>query len=130
MPRPKAAPSWEQQLENLRAHGFQVKTTGADCWQAEKGRCAVLLESGPEGARIRQGPGYLLGGEVAQLVDGGYQKFLSAAGRRLPATAEHLRELHAFQEELCAALGLTSLYNQSLGTVSHRYHYDRVKGRE
>ena len=33
-------------------------------------------------------------------------------------------------EELKEALGLTSLYNESLGTVSDRYVYDRVTDRD
>jgi hypothetical protein len=38
--------------------------------------------------------------------------------------------MHSFSEELKEALGLTSLYNESLGTVSESYHYDRVKDRD
>jgi len=74
-------------------------------------------------------PGYRLGAEVGQLLDGGYQKFLQTPTRKVPATADHLREMHAFQEALGSALGGDSLYNLSLGTVSATYHYDRVKGR-
>ncbi|HEU5399797.1 MAG TPA: hypothetical protein VFU86_00495, partial [Terriglobales bacterium] len=40
------------------------------------------------------------------------------------------KALHSFTEELKEALGLTSLYNESLGTVSESYHYDRVKDRD
>ncbi len=45
-------------------------------------------------------------------------------------TADHLQALHQFSEELCEATGQTSLYNQSLGTVSDRYVYDRVVDRD
>jgi hypothetical protein len=48
----------------------------------------------------------------------------------IPATAEHLHAIHEFSEELSEASGATSLYNESLGTTSDRYLYDRVKGRE
>jgi len=48
----------------------------------------------------------------------------------IPATAEHLKALQSFTEELKEALGLPSLYNESLGTVSEAYHYDRVEGRD
>ncbi|MGC2818599.1 MAG: hypothetical protein WA198_02880, partial [Candidatus Sulfotelmatobacter sp.] len=45
----------------------------------------------------------------------------------VPATADHLKALQNFAEELKVALGLPSLYNESLGTVSDSYHYDRLK---
>ena len=48
----------------------------------------------------------------------------------IPATADHLRALHSFTEEFNEAAGAISLYNQSLGTTSDSYLYDRVKGRE
>ena len=89
----------------------------------------ATLEQGADSLEIVGEPGFRLGTEVAQLLDGGYQKFLKTATRKVPATAEHLRAMHAFQEALTAALGAESLYNLSLGTVSATYHYDRVKGR-
>ena len=72
----------------------------------------------------------MLGGQIARLVDRGYQKFLKTAKLEIPATADHLRAIHEFTEELKEAAGATSLYNESLGTTSDRYIYDRVKGRE
>jgi hypothetical protein len=48
----------------------------------------------------------------------------------IPATADHLRAIHEFSEELKKAAGATELYNEALGTTSDRYLYDRVKGRE
>jgi hypothetical protein len=38
--------------------------------------------------------------------------------------------MHQFSEELKEAIGGTSLYNESLGTVSEAYVYDRVKDRD
>ena len=73
-------------------------------------------------------PGWLLGGEIARLVDRGYQKFLKTSKLEIPATADHLRAIHEFSEELKEAIGATSLYNESLGTTSDLYVYDRVKG--
>ena len=77
-----------------------------------------------------RGPGWLLGGQIARLVDRGYQKFLKTPQTEIPATAEHLHAIHEFSEELNEGAGATSLYNESLGTTSDRYLYDRVKGRE
>ena len=48
----------------------------------------------------------------------------------IPATAESLQAVHRFAEELREVIGEPSLYNESLGTTSDSYQYDRVKGRE
>jgi hypothetical protein len=48
----------------------------------------------------------------------------------LPATAQQLQAIHAFTEELKLLMGDVSLYNESLGTTSDVYLYDRLKGRE
>ena len=72
-----------------------------------------------------------MSGEIGALVDGGFQKFFQTpSGKRRPALASDLRALHNFQEDLKEALGLTSLYNEALGTVSTYYQYDRVKYRD
>jgi hypothetical protein len=75
-------------------------------------------------------PGYLIGSEISKLVNRGYQQFLKTAKTEVPATADHLKALQQFTEELKEGLGLPSLYNESLGTVSESYHYDRVKDRD
>jgi hypothetical protein len=75
--------------------------------------------------------GWLVRGEIGALTDSGYQKFfLTRSGHRQPALASDLKALHDFQEDLREALGQTSLYNESLGTVSTFYLYDRVKDRD
>ena len=75
-------------------------------------------------------PGYLVGGEVATLLDRGYQKFWKSSRIEVPATADSLQAVHRFAEELREVVGEPSLYNESLGTTSDSYLYDRVKGRE
>jgi hypothetical protein len=75
-------------------------------------------------------PGWLLRGTIARLVDHGNQKLLETPAVRVAATADALKAIHRFSEELREAIGEPSLYNQSLGTVSDFYMYDRVKGRE
>ncbi|MGB9148269.1 MAG: hypothetical protein WCC14_20770, partial [Acidobacteriaceae bacterium] len=74
--------------------------------------------------------GPVLGGEIAQLVDHGFQKFFTTSKTELPATAERLQTLHRFVEELKEVTGSVTLYNEALGTVSDAYLYDRVKGRD
>ena len=89
----------------------------------------------PEGAqddavKIFAYPGYLIGSEIPKLVNSGYQQFLKTSKTEVPATADHLKALQTFSEELKEALDLPSLYNESLGTVSEAYQYDRVENRD
>ncbi len=78
----------------------------------------------------KERPGYIVGGEVATLLDRGYQKFWKSSRVEVPATAESLQAVHRFAEELREVVGEPSLYNESLGTTSDSYLYDRVKGRD
>ena len=68
--------------------------------------------------------------EVARLLDRGYQKFIKTSQYELPASASQLHAIHAFHEELTQLMGGVSLYNESLGTTSDLYEYDRLRGRE
>ena len=79
---------------------------------------------------IVESPGALVGGEVAWLLDRGYQKFIKTSKFELPASALQLQGIHLFSEELKQLTGAISLYNESLGTTSDVYEYDRLKGRE
>ena len=74
-------------------------------------------------------PGWLLGGQISRLVDKGYQKFLATPKVSVPATADALRAIHNFSQELNLAIGEMNLYNEALGTTSDRYLYDRIQGR-
>jgi hypothetical protein len=103
----------------------------ANAVQVRKYGCAAEIAEAPDGTvEILARPGWLLNGEIARLVDRGYQKFLKTSKMEIPATADHLRAIHEFTEELNGAIGATSLYNQALGTTSNVYNYDRVQGRE
>ncbi|MDE3105478.1 MAG: hypothetical protein KGK08_09920 [Acidobacteriota bacterium] len=98
--------------------------------QVRKYGCAAEIAAGAEGAvTTLTRPGVVLQGEIARLLDKGYQKFFKTSHLEIPATAERLRDLHRFTEELTQAIGGTSLYNESLGTTSDLYQYDRIKGR-
>jgi hypothetical protein len=110
-----------QEGANRPAKAFQVRKYG----------CAAEIAETPDGSvRILSRPGWVLGGEISRLLDRGYQKFFKTSKLEIPATADHLRAIHEFSEELKEAIGGTSLYNESLGTTSDVYQYDRVKGRE
>jgi len=125
--------TFDNALTYLRAHAFDVGPSPgvANQMQVRKHGCgAVLSRLNDGGVAYVSGPGCLVGGEIATLVDRGYQKFLTTPRLQLPATADRLRALHLFSEELSEAAGTPDYYNQALGTVSDSYLYDRVKGRE
>jgi hypothetical protein len=124
-------PTFQQRLDGLKQAGFSTAPQADGAVLVTRGECAVVLrESGGEIRRV-QASGILMRGEVASLVDGGYQKFFRApSGAQKPALASELKALHEFEEDLKAGLGQVSLYNESLGTVSTYYLYDRVKDRD
>ncbi len=121
----------------LAGHQFDVSAardasgTGVKTFQVRKYGCAAEIAAAPDGTTMLLArPGWMLGGQISRLLDRGYQKFLKTPQGEIPATAEHLHAVHEFSEELNEAAGAMSLYNESLGTTSDRYLYDRVQGRE
>ena len=90
--QPKAS-SFEERLEALRASGFETLPEAGGRVQVRRAGCAAIIDSGP---RIERA-GWLVGGEIAELVDGGYQKFWRAGGRNVPALAGQLEALHEFE---------------------------------
>jgi len=126
----------------LKAHSFEVTEAAGGLRVAKYGCAAVLVASDQVGQELgtstgtetsvayRERPGVLVSGEIARLLDRGYQKFLQTGKYELPATAQQLQAIHKFTEELTQVTGGVSLYNESLGTTSDLYQYDRVKGRE
>ncbi len=100
--------------------GFTVERRDGGRALIRRDGCAALAG---EGGILRAG--IEIQGEIAELVDGGYQKFLETSkGVRRPALASQLMRLHAFEEDLREGLGLVSLYNTSLGTTFDRHQYD------
>jgi hypothetical protein len=91
---------------------------------------AAIQKTPDDGIKIFAYPGYLIGSEISKLVNRGYQQFLKTSKQEVPATAEQLKALQTFSEELKQGLGLPSLYNESLGTVSEAYQYDRIENRD
>ncbi|MBZ5584264.1 MAG: hypothetical protein LAQ30_19035 [Acidobacteriia bacterium] len=93
--------------------------------------CAAELKEESGSIRVLTPGGIVIGREIGALVDAGFQKFFrTPSGKRVPATADELKALHDFEEDLREGLGEESYYNQSLGTVSTFYLYDRVKNRD
>ena len=133
MAKTKEQPTFEQAVAWLREHGFDMlEAPGvANRIFVKKDNCSAAIEKDADGGiRLFARPGYLIGGEIAKLVDRGYQKFLKTTKAEIPATADHLKALHQFSEELHLATGTPELYNQALGSVSDAYMYDRVENRD
>jgi hypothetical protein len=125
--------SFNEVLSTLPSHGFEVsdaKHPPKAVLASKGGVAAVLVPSASGGMAYAVHPGILVKGEVARLVDRGYQKFLTTSDVELPATASQLQAIHHFSEELTQLTGGISLYNESLGTTSDLYLYDRLKGHE
>ena len=135
--------NFDEVLSALRTLEFDVQPGSGVAKQTlvRKYGAGAILTQAEEPARAekklphiavtwKERPGYLVGGEVATLLDRGHQKFWKSSRVELPATADSLRAVHRFAEELREVIGEPSLYNESLGTTSDSYLYDRVKGRD
>jgi hypothetical protein len=126
--------TWDDVLTELRRLKFDVQSVGgvANQQRISKYGAAIVLEKAQNAAGLRMvvRPGPVIDGEIAQLVDRGFQKFFRTSKAELPATADRLKTLHTFVEELKEVTGSVTLYNEALGTVSDAYLYDRVKGRD
>ena len=126
--------TYEDALNWLRDQGFDLieapGTQGRRVFLKKYNVSAAIQKNGDDHVEIYAYPGYLIGSEISKLVNKGYQQFLKTAKTEVPATADHLKALQQFTEELKEALGLPSLYNESLGTVSESYQYDRIENRD
>ena len=124
-------PTFAERLETLRSAGFTLAPLAGGVVRASRGRCAVDLKDDNGTVAIVGRAGMVQGSEISTLLDGGFQKFFETpSGGKQPALADHLTALHEFEEDLKQGLGQESYYNQSLGTVSTSYWYDRVKDRD
>jgi sugar phosphate isomerase/epimerase len=127
-----ATRTYEDALAWLKDHGFDILEAPGVQNRVfiKKNNCSAAIQATDDGGvKIFAYPGFLIGGEISKLINKGYQQFLKTTKTEVAATADHLKTLHQFTEELKEALGATSLYNESLGTVSEEYDYDRVKDR-
>jgi hypothetical protein len=125
--------SFDDAVNWFRNHGFDVMEAPGTSGRIflKKYNVSAAIERGPDGAvKIFAYPGYLVGGEISKLVDKGYQKTMKTSKTEIAATADHLKALHQFAEELKEGSGGISLYNESLGTVSDEYKYDRIRNRD
>jgi hypothetical protein len=124
-------PTFAQRMDRLRAAGFTVTPLADGVVRVARGECAADLKESNGSVEGVGCAGIAIGSEIGALVDGGFQKFFrTPTGVKRPALADQLKALHAFDEDLREALGQESYYNESLGTVSTFYLYDRVQDRD
>ena len=120
----------KEQLDALPPAGFAVSATGGVV-RVERYGCGAEFRRTPDGRyEMTELPNVISGGLFTRLWDAGYQKFLLRSdGKKLPALASQLINLRRFNEDLRSILGLTTFYNEALGSVCELSAYDRVKGR-
>ena len=123
--------TFEDRIGNLKQYGFQSVVQSSGVARVKRDGCAAIVKS-LGGGKVEIGKaGVLVGEEIGELVNLGYQMIVrTPSGVELPALATHLKTLHAFDEDLREGLGLTSLYNLSLGTTTDEHLYDRVVDRD
>src|SRR5438477_5319288 len=125
--------TFEDAVQWLRDNGFdliEAPGTQGRVFLRKYNVSAAIQKNGEDGVKIFAYPGYLISGEISKLINRGYQQVLKTSKTEVAATADHLKDLQQFSEELKEALGIQSLYNESLGTVSEAYQYDRIVDRD
>ena len=122
-------PTFEERLRTLQGLGIRSSMKGGGSAVVMRGECAAVVKQTDEAYTIDP-LGVVVGQEIGELCDGGNQKYwLTPSGKKEPALAGQLKDLHAFGEDLREGLGLTSFYNEGLGSVNSLHLYDRVKDR-
>jgi hypothetical protein len=124
-------PGFAERLENLKNLGFTVDFLDSQHALVSRDGIGAMVEDKPGQRPHVNRAGLVNDHEIGLLVNAGYQMFWrTASGRRVPAQASQLKNLHNFEEDLKEGLGLRSLYNESLGTTSDLHLYDRVEHRD
>ncbi|HEX4750203.1 MAG TPA: hypothetical protein VH302_11730 [Bryobacteraceae bacterium] len=128
--RPKI-PTFSERVDLLGAAGFATENVPDGRVRVSKhGVAAIIGDEGKNQPAIEKA-GVLINKQIATLYSAGYQMFLETPdGKRVPATAQELKALHEFEEDVKESLGLDSLYNTSLGTTTPKHMYDRVYKRD
>ncbi len=128
---PLHEPTFDERIEGLKQLGFSTNSTSSGRVLASRDGIGAIVEDRPAERPHVNRAGLVIGDEIGLLVNGGYQMFWKTpSSKRMPAQAPQLKALHNFEEDLKEALGITSLYNESLGTTSDLHLYDRVEHRD
>jgi hypothetical protein len=123
--------TFNESVDNLKKLRFKVDPQSAGIVKVSRNGIGAMVEDVAGRPPHVNKAGLMIHQEIGLLENGGYQMFWrTPTSRRVPALAPQLKELHAFQEDLREGLGLTSLYNEGLGTTSDLHMYDRVEERD
>ena len=123
--------TFEERIENVKKFGITAQTIAPGRVKLSRDGIAAIVTDVPNDRPHVDRAGLIIGDEIGVLVNGGYQQFwLTPSKKRVPGLAPQLKALHEFEEDLKEGLGLTSLYNTSLGTTSALHLYDRVEERD
>ena len=124
-------PSFDECLQTLSQKGITSSRKGEAQAAVMRGPVAAIVTQKAEATYVIDPIGLVIGNEIGELVDGGNQKYwLTPHGQKEPAQADQLHAIHALEEDLREGLGMTSLYNEGLGSVNSLHLYDRVKDRD
>jgi hypothetical protein len=124
-------PTFQERLQSLTGLGFTVQNGANGLVLATRRGCGAEVEDVNGAPPKVKHTGVMLGNELGVLVDAGFQKFfLTPSGKKMPASADHLKAMHQFAEDLREGLGVVSFYNESLGTTNNNHMYDRVTDRD
>lgn len=129
--RPKPhVDTFQERIESLKKYGIAAQGEAGRVRASRNNIAAMVTDSAGSLPHVDRA-GLIVGNEIGELVNAGYQQFwLTPSKKRVPATAQQLKDLHEFEEDLKEGLGLLSLYNTSLGTTSALHLYDRVADRD
>jgi hypothetical protein len=123
--------NFEERIANLKQYRFESRRESADRVRVIRDGCVAILENLGNGDVNIGKTGLQVGDEIAVMLHAGFQMFFrTPTGIEIPAQAHHLKTVHAFDEDLREALGLTSLYNKGLGSTATDHHYDRIVDRD
>jgi hypothetical protein len=124
---------YDEAVALLRNDGFDVQSApgAANRVVVTKYNCSAAIERNAKGGvAISTYPGPVIAGETGKLVHKGYQQVFKTSNLEVAATADRLKQLAQFTNELKRGIGSLTLWNESLGTVSEDYLYDRLKSRD
>lgn len=123
--------TFDERIASLRQLGFESQPVSTGKVKVTRKGYGAMVETTGGGDLKLGKAGLTVGNDIAELVNAGYQMFfMTPQGKQVPALAAQLKALHNFDEDLREGLGLTSLYNLSLGTTSGEHLYDRVEDRD
>src|SRR5260370_36534125 len=88
--------TFEERIGNLKQAGFESRRETTDRARGIREGCVALVESLGKGDVKISKVGFLVGDEIAGMVNHGYQMFLTTpAGTETPAQAQPVKKPHA-----------------------------------